>query len=56
MAANRDKDWYHGIDGILMHLTDLALARWMATACRKAEANLWYSRKLKPDYKLWLGW
>ncbi|MEZ9337498.1 MBL fold metallo-hydrolase [Vibrio splendidus] len=52
VAANRDKNWYHGIDGILMHLTDLALARWMANRLGKPKANLWYSRKLKPDYKL----
>ncbi|MDA0146141.1 MBL fold metallo-hydrolase [Vibrio sp. RW] len=52
VAANRDKDWYQGVDGILMHLTDLALARWMANRLGKPKANLWYSRKLKPDYKL----
>ena len=52
VAADRPKDWYQGWDGILMHLTDLALARWMANRLGKPKANLWYSRKLKPDYKL----
>lgn len=52
VAAKRDKDWYGGWDGFLMHLTDLALARWMANRLGKPKANLWYSRKLKPDYEL----
>ncbi len=52
VAAKRDKDWYHGWDGFLMHLTDLALARWMANRLGKPKANLWYSRKLKPDFTL----
>lgn len=25
VSAKRDKDWYSGIDGFLMHLTDIAL-------------------------------
>ncbi len=53
VAANRDR-WYHGIIGILMHLTDLALARWMANRLRNCSRRKSYGiqRKLKPDYKL----
>ncbi len=52
LAAKRDVQWYSGIDGWLMHLTDLALARWMANRMHKPKRNLWYSRKLNPDIEL----
>ncbi|HAS6167736.1 TPA: MBL fold metallo-hydrolase [Vibrio vulnificus] len=52
VAANRDLDWYHGVDGWLMHLTDLLLAAWMANRLKKPWRNLWYSRALNPDHKL----
>ncbi len=35
VAANRALDWYHGVDGWLMHLTDLLLAAWMANRLKK---------------------
>lgn len=41
--------WYAGIDGILMYLTDMALARWVAGRKGKKTENLWYPRKLVPD-------
>lgn len=44
-----EKDWYSGIDGILMYLTDMALARWVAGRKGKKTKNLWYPRKLVPD-------
>ncbi|MCV5801984.1 MBL fold metallo-hydrolase, partial [Escherichia coli] len=52
LAAKRESQWYDGVDGWLMHLTDLMLARWMANRMRKPKRNLWYSRKLKPDIEL----
>lgn len=52
LAAKRENQWYSGVDGWLMHLTDLMLARWMANRMRKPKQNLWYSRKLKPDIEL----
>lgn len=52
VSADKTHDWYHGWDGFLMHLTDLALARWMANRLKKPRRNLWYSRRLKPDYRL----
>ncbi|MDF2155793.1 MBL fold metallo-hydrolase [Vibrio sp. CAU 1672] len=52
LAAKRDHDWYAGIDGWLMHLTDLVLARWMANRMGKPKSNLWYPRKLNADIEL----
>lgn len=51
-AANVSGQWYAGIDGKLMHLTDLLLAKWVAKRMRKPRRNIWYSSKLEADYKL----
>lgn len=51
-AANVEGHWYSGFDGILMHLTDMALASWVGQRKGKKKTNLWYSRKLKVDHKL----
>lgn len=52
ISANKETHWYSGVDGFLMHLTDLLLARWVANRKRKPKRNLWYSRKLRPDVML----
>lgn len=52
ISAKRDRHWYSGFDGFMMHLTDIALARWVANRKRKPKRNLWYSRKLFADYEL----
>lgn len=52
LSAKRDTHWYGGIDGWLMHVTDLVLARWMANRMRKPKRNLWYPRKLRPDIEV----
>ncbi|CAM3015468.1 MBL fold metallo-hydrolase [Vibrio neptunius] len=52
VSAEKDKQWYGGWDGILMHLTDLALARWVAGRMKRPKRKLWYSRNLHPDIKL----
>ncbi|MGF1720764.1 MBL fold metallo-hydrolase [Vibrio kyushuensis] len=52
VSANKEQDWYAGFEGIVMHLTDLALAKWMAKRMGAKRAALWYPRRLKPDYKL----
>ncbi|MBQ4838966.1 MBL fold metallo-hydrolase [Pseudoalteromonas luteoviolacea] len=44
--------WYSGLDGILMHWSDMILALWVAGRKKKARKNLWYSRKLDADYYL----
>jgi glyoxylase-like metal-dependent hydrolase (beta-lactamase superfamily II) len=51
-TANVDGQWYRGFNGMLMHLTDMALARWVAKRLGKPAKNVWYSGKLKPDFKL----
>ena len=51
-SANMGKNWYRGLNGALMHLTDITLATWVAGRMGKAKKNLWYSPILKPDYKL----
>ncbi|MCH2057465.1 MAG: MBL fold metallo-hydrolase [Thalassotalea sp.] len=51
-SANVDGHWYSGLDGKLMHLTDIALANWVGQRKGKAKTNLWYNPKLSPDFKL----
>ncbi|MCK6261712.1 MBL fold metallo-hydrolase [Vibrio sp. ZSDE26] len=52
VSADREKDWYAGLDGVAMHLTDLALAKWMAKRMGAKKTRLWYPRRLNPDYTL----
>jgi len=51
-AANVSGQWYSGLDGILMHFTDMLLAKWVAKRMNKPRRNVWYSSKLQADYKL----
>ncbi|MGL4476379.1 MAG: MBL fold metallo-hydrolase [Shewanella sp.] len=51
-GANIAGDWYSGFDGIMMHLTDIWLAKWVAKRMGKPKRNLWYSRRLRIDVKL----
>lgn len=51
-AANVTGHWYQGLDGKLMHLTDIMLALWVAKRMKRPRRNLWYSSKLNADYKL----
>lgn len=51
-SANVAGQWYSGLDGILMHITDLLLTRWVANKKKQSQRWLWYSRKLAPDYQL----
>ncbi len=51
-TSNAPGQWYRGIDGFLMHLTDIALAWWVAGRLNKKRHNLWYSRHLDADYYL----
>jgi len=52
VSANVDGYWYRGIEGKLMHLSDILLANWMAGRLNKSRKMIWYSSKLKSDYKL----
>jgi glyoxylase-like metal-dependent hydrolase (beta-lactamase superfamily II) len=51
-AANVSGQWYSGIEGRLMHLTDMILARWVARRMKKPHHIMWYSSQLSPDYRL----
>ncbi len=51
-TADVDGHWYQGLDGFLMHLTDMALALWVAGRKGKPRKNIWYAKKLKPDFRL----
>ena len=52
VTANVSGQWYSGVEGRLMHLTDMFLARWVAKRMKKPRLNFWYSSQLKADYKL----
>jgi glyoxylase-like metal-dependent hydrolase (beta-lactamase superfamily II) len=52
VSADRERQWYQGVDGALMHLTDLLLARWVAKRLNRSKQPLWYARFLSPDYTL----
>ncbi|MDD1781763.1 MBL fold metallo-hydrolase [Enterovibrio sp. ZSDZ35] len=45
-------EWYRGIDGIMMHWTDIALAKWMAKRMGKTPKRVWYDRRLHADLYL----
>jgi len=51
-SANVAGQWYSGIDGKLMHLTDLLLTLWVAGRQKKAKKFIYYSSTLTPDYYL----
>jgi glyoxylase-like metal-dependent hydrolase (beta-lactamase superfamily II) len=51
-AANVAGQWYSGIDGKLMHLTDMLLTIWVAGRKKKAKKFIYYPSTLTPDYYL----
>jgi len=51
-VANVSGQWYSGIDGRLMHLTDMLLAKWVAKRMKRPRNSMWYSSQLNADYKL----
>lgn len=50
VSSTQPKAWYSGMDGVMMHLTDLVLAWYMANRMGKPRRNLWYRRKLIVDH------
>ncbi|MDN3609882.1 MBL fold metallo-hydrolase [Vibrio ostreicida] len=52
VSAEKEKQWYSGFVGIVMHLTDVALAGWVASRMKKPKRRLWYPRYLYPDLTL----
>lgn len=51
-AANVLGQWYSGVNGKLMHLTDMFLTLWVAGRQKKAKKFIYYSSSLTPDYYL----
>ena len=51
-AAKVDGNWYKGLDGYLMFITDMLLAKYVAKRKGKGAKYLWYKRNLKPDVVL----
>lgn len=51
-TANVSGQWYSGLDGKLMHITDILLTRWVANKKQQKQRWLWYSSTLVADYKL----
>lgn len=51
-TANVSGQWYSGIEGRIMHITDILLAKWVAKRMKKPRVNIWYSSQLDADYKL----
>ncbi len=49
LSALKPRQWYRGIGGRIMHLTDIALSFWVAGRLGRARKNLWYSPFLIPD-------
>lgn len=51
-CANVGGEWYEGIEGKLMHISDILLTRWVANKMKKKQRWLWYPSRLKADIKL----
>lgn len=52
VAADVPGQWYRGLDGLLMHLTDILLAQWVAGRMKKKRRLIWYSPFITPDIAL----
>lgn len=51
-ASGVSGQWYSGIDGKLMHMTDILLAKWVAHRLKKPSRAISYPRKLHADFQL----
>jgi glyoxylase-like metal-dependent hydrolase (beta-lactamase superfamily II) len=47
-----ENHWYRGVDGWLMYITDMLLAKWVAKRIGKKAKWLWYQDKFKADHPL----
>lgn len=52
VAADKPLQWYHGLNGMLMHWIDMLLTLYVGKKINKGFKNVLYSRKLKPDIKV----
>jgi glyoxylase-like metal-dependent hydrolase (beta-lactamase superfamily II) len=51
-SAKQQRQWYWGMDGVFMYLTDIGLARWMAKRKGRAPKRLFYRPWLQVDDEL----
>lgn len=51
-ASGVSGQWYAGISGKLMHLTDILLAKWVAHRLKKPNRSIRYPSKLYADHQL----
>ncbi|WP_261836540.1 MBL fold metallo-hydrolase [Vibrio ishigakensis] len=51
-GSNIAGQWYQGIDGYFMHLTDMALARWVGNRKGNGRKKVRYPRFIKLDHLL----
>ncbi len=47
-----DGEWYSGIDGALMYVSDVLLTQWVAKRMKREKKSVWYRPKLHADHKL----
>lgn len=52
ITADVQKQWYRGLSGKLMHLTDIILAHWVAGRLGKKRKRIWYNPHMHPDLRL----
>ncbi|EAQ64603.1 hypothetical protein MED121_21670 [Marinomonas sp. MED121] len=55
VTSNVSGHWYSGVEGKLMHMTDILLAKWVAHRLKKPNRVITYPRKLKADMCLGEG-
>ena len=49
VSADKNKQWYSGVGGRVMHLVDLSLAHYVAKRQGRPFKRLWYPAHLHPD-------
>ena len=49
LTCQKTAQWYAGLSGTLMHLTDIILTFWVAGRLGKPRKNIWYSKRLNAD-------
>lgn len=51
-ASSVTGQWYAGVEGRLMHITDILLAKWVAHRLKKPNRTIRYPSKLHADFRL----
>jgi len=47
-----EREWYSGIDGALMYVSDVLLTQWVAKRMKQEKKSVWYRPKLQADHEL----